>query len=76
MQNLGAVIGIVVGVVLIVARKAFAHAVVVSQNAVWRFHFGDKERKISEFIAVLVGLGLLVLSTLALLGILRVKGTP
>jgi uncharacterized membrane protein (Fun14 family) len=73
MQRFGAIIGIVVGVALIVARKRFAHAAVGSQNAFWGFRFGEKERKISAFVALLIGVGFVVLGSLALLGLIRVR---
>jgi hypothetical protein len=76
MHYLGAIVGIVVGLALIFARKRFADAVVASQNAFWRFRFGDNERKISEFIVLLVGVGFVVFASLALLGVIRVKGSP
>jgi len=73
MQYFGAVVGVVVGLVLILVRKRFADAVVASQNAFWHFRFGERERKISELIVLLVGLGFLVFASFALLGVIRVK---
>jgi hypothetical protein len=50
------ILGIVMGVLLIVLRKPFAREAMNQQNAFWGFRFGEREIKISERVAVLVGI--------------------
>jgi hypothetical protein len=62
---------LIAGIALIVLRGRFARSLVASQNRVWSLSLGGRERKISEVVAVLVGLGWIVLSSAALLQRLR-----
>jgi len=73
MQRIGPVVGVIIGVALILARKRFARSVIASQNAFWGFRFSERDVKVPEIVTVLVGAGFLVLSMLALLGVLKMK---
>jgi hypothetical protein len=50
------ILGVVMGVLLVVFRKPFARDAVRQQNAFWGFRFGEREVRISERVAVLVGI--------------------
>jgi hypothetical protein len=63
----GGVVGIVVGVLLIVFRKPFARKTVRDQNAFWGFRMGERHVRISELVAVPIGIGFIVMGVWMLL---------
>jgi hypothetical protein len=52
----GGIVGIVTGVLLIVFRKRFARKSVREQNAFWGLRMGEREVRISEIVAVPIGI--------------------
>jgi hypothetical protein len=73
-----AIVGIicmVVGGALIAFRERFARAHVESQNRMWGFRFGERERLLTRIVAVIAGLGLLVSGILLLAGIMKFQST-
>ncbi len=67
------IISALVGLALLIWRKRFTAAVVREQNRMWSFHFGQREERISIFIAVLVGIGFLIIGILSLFGLIHWK---
>ena len=63
----GGIVGIVVGVLLIVFRKPFARKTVRDQNAFWGFRMGEPHARISELVAVPIGIGFIVMGVWMLL---------
>jgi hypothetical protein len=53
----GGIVGIATGVLLIVFRKRFARKSVREQNAFWGLRMGEGEVRISEIVAVPIGIG-------------------
>jgi hypothetical protein len=67
------IISALVGCALLIWRKRFAAAVVREQNRMWGFRFGQREERISLFVATLVGIGFLTIGILGLLGLIHWK---
>jgi len=63
----GGIVGIVVGVLMIVFRKPFARKAVRQQNAFWGLRMGERDVRISELVAVPIGIGFIVLGVWMLL---------
>jgi hypothetical protein len=63
----GGIVGIVTGVLLIVFRKRFARKSVREQNAFWGLRMGEREVRISEIVAVPIGIGFIVFGVWMLL---------
>jgi len=63
----GGIVGIVVGVLMIVFRKPFARKAVRQQNAFWGLRMGERDVRISELVAVPIGIGFKVLGVWMLL---------
>lgn len=60
------ILAIIVGFALIAFRRPFARMVIDSQNKAWGFKFGARDKRVSEFVSVVVGLGFVVLGLLSL----------
>jgi hypothetical protein len=73
MGIVGSLVVMVVGLALLIWRRFFADLVVSSQNRMWGFRFGDRERRISIFVAIIVGIGFLGMGILTLSGIIHWK---
>jgi len=58
---------------LLIWRKRFAAAVVREENGMRGFHFGQREEKLSLFMAVLAGIGFPAIGILGLLGLIHWK---
>ena len=56
----GGIVGIVVGVLLIVFRKRFARKTVREQNAFWGLRMSERDVKITELVAVPIGMVFIV----------------
>lgn len=67
------IISALVGSALLIWRKRFAAAVVRGQNKMWSFHLGQREEKISLFMAAIAGIGFLTIGILGLLGLIHWK---
>jgi hypothetical protein len=67
------IIAILTGLALLIWRRRFAAAVVREQNRMWGFHFGQREERISTFMATLVGIGFLTIGVLGLFGLIHWK---
>ena len=67
------IVSIVMGVLLIVRRKPFAHDAMRQQNALRGFRFGEREVRISERVAVLAGVSGIVFGIWILLDSFGVK---
>ena len=63
----GGIVGIVVGVLMIVFRKPFARKAVRQQNAFWGLRMSERDVRISELVAVPIGIGFIVLGVWMLL---------
>jgi uncharacterized membrane protein (Fun14 family) len=66
---------IAIGCVMLIFRKSFASLIIDFQNRVWGFRFGEREKKASIFVIVIVGLGFITLSLLAIFGVIHKRGT-
>ena len=66
-------LSILAGCVLIIWRRWFGALVVRNQNRMWGFRFGEREERISAFVATVVGLGFLAVGILGSLGFLHWK---
>ena len=67
------VVTVCAGIALLLFRKSFAAFCVHDQNRVWGFHFGVREERISAVIALILGIGLVVMGLLCLFGVIHVK---
>ena len=65
------IIFIVIGCAKLIFRKSFASMIIDSQNRMWGFGFGEREKKASAFVIVIVGLGFIVISLLAIFGVIH-----
>jgi len=72
MENL---LFIIFGVLMLIFRKSFASLIIEFQNKVWGFKYGEREKKASIFVIVIVGLGFITLSVLAIFGVIHKRGT-
>jgi hypothetical protein len=70
-QSILGCIAVVAGICIIVARKRLARESMAFQNKVFKFHFGEKEVKASEFVVIVSGVGFIVLGALAMLNIVK-----
>jgi purine-cytosine permease-like protein len=70
---ISSIISVLVGCALLMWRKQFAAAVAREQNRMWGFHFGQREERISLFMAIIVGIGFLTIGILGLLGLIYWK---
>ena len=64
----GGIVGIVVGILMIVFRKPFARKAVRDQNAFWGLRMGERDVRITELVAVPIGIGFIVIGVWMLLG--------
>jgi hypothetical protein len=60
-DTLWSIAGIVIGVLLVVYRKPFARKSVRQQNALWGFRMGERDVRITEIVAIPIGIGWIVL---------------
>jgi hypothetical protein len=68
----GGIVGIVVGLLMIVFRKPFARKAVRDQNAFWGLRMGERDVRISELVAVPIGISFIVMGVWMLLDALGV----
>ena len=68
----GGIVGIVVGILMIVFRKPFARKAVRDQNAFWGLRMGERDVRITELVAVPIGIGFIVIGVWMPLGALGV----
>jgi hypothetical protein len=62
MENfLSGLILIVIGVFLIAFREWVSKKTIESQNRTWSFHFGEQEIRATKYLAVIVGIGFIIL---------------
>lgn len=61
------------GAALLVFRKQFARACIANQNRLWGFHFGARDVKRAEIVAVIAAIGWIVMGLLALTGVIHMK---
>lgn len=66
-------LGVIIGFMLIKYRVSFARYLVDQQNSLWWFHFGNREARISEIVAVIVGAGFFIVGLLLILGLAKFK---
>lgn len=67
------IISVAAGSALLLFRKKFASNVIEGQNRVWGFNYGDRERKATEYVTIIVGTGFLVIGILGVIGIIHFK---
>jgi hypothetical protein len=65
-HHITSIISALVGLTLLMWRKRFAASVIRAQNQMWGLHFGKREERISIFMAVLAGIGFLIVGILGL----------
>jgi hypothetical protein len=63
-------VSVIVGIALVVFNERFARFAMAEQNRVWGFHFGEREVRITRYIAVLCGLVFVILGVITVAGIL------
>ena len=73
MEVIIGVIAILVGSFLVRFHKYFARLVAEDQRVLWGFHFSPQLVRVTEVVAVVLGVGFLIVGVLALLQIIRFK---
>ena len=66
-------IAVVVGALLVVFRRPFASFSIREQNRFWHFRMGARSERASRAVALVVGVGLIMVGVLMLVG---VRGWP
>jgi hypothetical protein len=69
------VLAIVIGLILLAFRRGFARYAIEQQNAVWGTNYGPGWVRFSEAIAVVVGLGFVLLGAGLATGLLQSTGS-
>lgn len=64
-------ISVLIAITAILHRKKIARDVIEYQNRTWGFHFGEREIRASEFVIVVTGITIVLLSALSLLGLIK-----
>jgi hypothetical protein len=65
----GDILSIFIGASLIIFRRQYSRYVMDMQNRTWGTHFGMREIKITEGVAVIVGVGFIAIGILSILQI-------
>ncbi len=64
---LDGVLAIFLGIVLVGFRKPLSRVTIDMQNAIWGTHMGEREVALNEVLAVIVGIGFLVVGLINML---------
>ena len=65
--------GLLVGCAVLTFRKPLVREILRQQSLLFRIDFAERQKKISGYVAILVGLSFITLGLSALVGIVEVK---